>query len=139
MSMSCGLEVRAPYADHRLAEYVFNTPWEFKSRNEVRKTLLREASKGLLSDDILYRKKSPYPKTYHPAFEKLVADRLLEIIDDPTSPLLMFVDKEMIKNFIEAPSDYGKPWFGQLMAGPQLMGYLIQIDYWMREYKIEIS
>jgi asparagine synthase (glutamine-hydrolysing) len=139
MCAGCGLEIGVPYADHRLAEYVFNVPWEFKNRNEIRKALLRAAAKDLLPDEILYRKKSPYPKTYHPKFEKLVADRLLEVINDPTSPILNFVDKAMVERFIETPSDYGKPWFGQLMAGPQMMGYLIQIDYWMKEYKIELS
>jgi len=139
MSMSCGLEVRVPYADFALAEYVFNAPWEFKSRDGVRKTLLREAAQGLLPDEILLRKKSPFPKTYHPNFEKMVANRLLEIINDSTSPLLQFIDKAMAEQFIATPSDYGKPWFGQLMAAPQLMGYLIQIDYWLREYNIEIG
>ena len=139
MCMASGLEVRVPYADHRLAEYVFNTPWEFKSRNGIRKTLLREAAAGLLPNEILYRKKSPYPKTYHPKFEKLVADRLKEIINDSASPILDFIDKTIVANFIDTPSDYGKPFFGQLMAGPQMMGRLIQIDYWLREYKIEIS
>jgi len=139
MGMGRGLEIRVPYADYRLAEYVFNTPWEFKSRNGIRKTLLREAAAGLLPAEILERKKSPYPKTYHPKFEQLVADRLLEIINDSTSPILDFVDKKMVEQFIKTPSDYGKPFFGQLMAGPQMMGYLIQIDYWLKEYKIQIS
>ena len=138
MCAGCGLEVRVPYADHRLAEYVFNTPWEFKSRNGIRKTLLREAFADLLPHEILYRRKSPYPKTYHPNFEKLVADRLREIINDSSSPILNFIDKSAVEKFIETPSDYGKPWFGQLMAGPQMMGYLIQIDFWIREYGIEI-
>ena len=139
MGMGNGIEIRVPYADHHLAEYVFNTPWEFKSQNGVRKTLLREAAKGLLPDNILYRKKSPFPKTYHPKFEQLCAEHLREIINEPSSPILDFIDKTAVEKFIKTPSDYGKPWFGQLMAAPQMMGYLIQIDYWLSQYKIEIS
>ena len=51
---------------------------------------------------------------------------------------MRFLDKEKIKTFLSSPSDYGKPWYGQLMAAPQMMAYVIQTDFWLREYKVEI-
>ncbi len=102
------------------------------------KGLLRESARGLLPDEILFRKKSPYPKTYDPRYEELLAKRLRDVVEDPSSPLLAFVDKEKVRRFLASPSDYGKPWYGQLMAGPQMIAYLIQVNYWLKKYHIEI-
>lgn len=138
-SMYSGLEARVPFADHRIIEYLFNVPWEMKARGGVAKALLREAGRGLLPDEILFRRKSPYPKTYDRNYEALLAGRVREILGDSSSPVLPFLDKEKVGRFLKSPSDYGKPWYGQLMAAPQLMAYLIQVDFWMREYGVIIS
>lgn len=137
-SMYSGLEARVPFADHRIVEYVWNVPWEMKIPNGVVKGLLREAGKGLLPEDILYRKKSPYPKTYHPDYEKLLGNRLLEVLSDPNAPIRSLIDLNKVKTFLSAPSDYGKPWYGQLMAGPQLIAYMLQVNYWLSKYHIEL-
>lgn len=135
-SMYSGLEARVPFADHRILEYVFNVPWEMKCHNGRTKSLLQETGRDLLPLEILYRKKSPYPKTYDPAYEALLRNRLLEIISYPVSPLLDIVDAKKVRTFLDTPSDYGRPWFGQLMAGPQMIAYLLQINYWMTKYKL---
>lgn len=133
-SMFSGLEARVPFADHRIIEYVFNIPWEIKFKDGVEKSLLREAGKGLLPEQVLYRKKSPYPKTYHPNYERLLKERLSEILNNPNSPVLQFLDTNKALAFMQAPAEYGKPWFGQLMAAPQLMAYIIQVNYWLEKY-----
>jgi len=138
MSMAAGLEVRVPFCDHRLVQYVWNIPWEMKSCNGREKGILREALKGMLPDEILFRKKSPYPKTHNPAYEKAVATWLSELLDDTSSPLLSLVNLKNLKTMMNNSSDYGKPWFGQLMATPQMFAYLIQVDMWMRKYNISI-
>lgn len=137
-SMFSGLEARVPFADHRIIEYIWNVPWEFKNYNGTVKGLLREASRGLVPDEVLFRRKSPYPKVYDPNFEKLLKEVVIDIIEDTSSPVLQFLDKKKVYTFISSPSDYGKPWFGQLMAGPQMLGYLIQINYWIKKFNIEI-
>ncbi len=109
-----------------------------KCRNHVEKSLLREAAEGLLPNEVLYRKKSPYPKTYDPAYEKKLADALTEIIEDASSPVLQLVDKKKVYDFIHQKKDYGRPWYGQLMAGPQMLAYLLQINYWMKKYRLSI-
>jgi len=135
MSMASGLEVRVPFCDHRLVEYVWNIPWEMKNKDNISKNILREAAKTILPHDVLYRKKSPYPKTHNPYYEKAVHKLLCDILDDESSPILTFVDRQSVLKICEEGSDYGKPFFGQLMAVPQFMGYLIQVNYWLKEFK----
>lgn len=138
-SMYNGLEARVPFADIHLLQYVFNVPWEYKYRKQTEKSLLRHAAVNLVPNEILFRKKSPYPKTYNPLYETILADRLKEVIHDASSPVNQFLDKKAVMQFLTAPKDYGKPWYGQLMAGPQMMAYLLQINYWLKEYRITIE
>lgn len=139
MSMANGLEVRVPYCDHRLVQYVWNIPWDMKNIKGREKGLLREALEGVLPSDVLWRKKSPYPKTHNPAYEAVVRKMLNEVLSDSTSPLLTLINKKEIQVMLSEPSDYGKPWFGQLMARPQLFAYLVQVDYWLRKYGVSVK
>jgi len=140
MSMATGLELRVPFCDHRLVEYVWNIPWEMKNYRNREKGLLRQALTGFLPDDVLWRKKSPYPKTHNPAFLEAVRKLTLDMLDDPSSPILPFVSSQAVKNLtLAVRPDTNLPWFGQLMNAPQLMAYLLQVNYWLREYKIIIE
>ncbi len=135
-SMACGLEARVPFADHRIVEYLYNVPWHMKYRDGTEKALLRDACAGLLPPEILYRKKSPYPKTYNPAYEAILTQRFRKVLEDRTAPINRFLDREKAERFLSSPKDYGRPWFGQLMAGPQMIAYMLQVDSWMRLYQI---
>lgn len=137
-SMYSGLAARVPFADHRIIEYVFNVPWEMKYRNGVEKALLRDATADLLPPELLHRKKSPYPKTYHPGYEQALCKRFSEIITNPNAPIAPLIDTQKALRFMESPKEYGKPWYGQLMAGPQLIAYFIQINYWMEKYHLSL-
>ncbi len=137
-SMYSGLEARVPFADTRIIQYVWNVPWEWKARDGVVKHLLRESGRGLLPEEVLFRRKSPYPKTYDPRYENLLKDMVREIILDGDSPVLQFVDVRKVEQFLNRSSDYGKPWYGQLMAGPQMLAYLLQVDEWMKRYQIQV-
>lgn len=139
MSMGASLEVRVPFADHRLIEYVWNVPWEIKMLNGREKGLLRKALEGILPHEVLYRKKSPYPKTYHPTYMNLVKSKLQQIIDDKTSPILEIVSKEKVQDILDSNgSSFKVPWFGQLMTGPQLIAHLGQVNVWMERYGVDI-
>ena len=138
-SMYNGLEARVPLADHRIVEYIFNVPWHMKCPNGTVKGLLRRAGEGLLPETILWRRKSPYPKTYDPAYEKMLGKYLKEVISDPAAPVRTFVDSKKVFSFLNSPSDYGKPWYGQLMAGPQMLAYILQVNYWLETYHIQIQ
>lgn len=135
-SMAYGLEARVPFADHRIVEYLYNVPWDMKYQNGVEKALLRDACVGLLPSEVLYRKKCPYPKTYNPAYEEILTRRLRAVLEDKTAPIHRFIDKEKADRFLSSPKDYGRPWFGQLMAGPQMIAYMLQVNDWMTKYAI---
>lgn len=140
MSMANGLEVRVPFADHQLVEYVWNIPWEMKRYGGVEKGLLREAFKGRVPRDVLYRKKNPFPKTHHPLYKNMVQQELLKRWQKRSSILRELFEKEAFEQFIKTGGDsFKKPWFGQLMTGPQLLAYFIQLDEWFETYNINIS
>ena len=135
-SMQHGLEARVPFADYRVIDYVFNVPWSIKAKDGVPKSLLRACAAKYLPDTIMNRPKSPYPKTYHPEYERVLANRLREVVTDTASPLRSYLNIPAVLKFLDEPKEYGKPWFGQLMAGPQMIAYLLQVDYWMRKYML---
>ncbi|AKN30594.1 asparagine synthase [Clostridium carboxidivorans P7] len=140
MSMSNSLEVRVPFADYRLVEYAFNIPSHIKFYKDREKGILRKALKGILPDDIIYRKKSPYPKTHNPMYTKIVQQWMADILKDKSSPIIPLIDKEAVSTLIETGgASFKAPWFGQLMRGPQLLAYLIQINTWLKEYKIKLE
>lgn len=135
MSMAASLEVRVPFADHRLVEYVYNVPWEIKFKNGVEKSLLREAMKDYLPDRILYRKKSPYPKTHNPLYEELVYNLFKKRLSSGSGILAELLQNDILDRIM---SPENKTWFGQLMGIPQLMAWLVQLDYWFEEYEISL-
>lgn len=139
MSMAFGLEVRVPYCDHRIVEYAWNVPWEMKNYQNREKGLLRLALTGILPYDVLWRKKSPYPKTHHPEYLKIVRNWALDIINDSASPLTELIDVKKLNEIAKTDlAATNLPWFGQLMGGPQLFAWLIQVDTWLRQYKVKI-
>ncbi|TGA97122.1 asparagine synthase (glutamine-hydrolyzing) [Sporolactobacillus shoreae] len=139
MSMGASLEVRVPFADHRIVQYLWNVPWEMKMLGGREKGILRAALEGYLPYDVLYRKKSPYPKTYHPNYTAAVSSWLQKVIDKPSSPLLEFTDKSKVQSIIDSQgTSFKVPWFGQLMSGPQLIAHLAMINEWLETYNVDI-
>ncbi len=139
MSMAAGLEVRVPFCDHRLVEYVWNVPWAMKCCDSQAKGLLRRALTGVLPTDVLTRRKSPYPKTHHPAYLAGVREAALQILNDTSSPLQTLVQAPVIRELARGENAASAPpWFGQLMGGAQLFAYLVQVDAWLREYRVRI-
>ena len=140
MSMANGFEVRVPFCDYRLAEYMYNVPWEMKAYKGREKGLLRHIMKGVLPDEIVERKKSPYPKTFNPNYLDTVKGMLTEIMKDSSRPINYLLNRDFILDILNTDGKaFSRPWFGQLMTGPQLMAYLCQVDMWLEEYKPRIE
>jgi asparagine synthase (glutamine-hydrolysing) len=140
MSMAAGLEVRVPFCDHRLVQYVWNIPWHIKVTGDREKGILRLALEGILPEDVLYRKKSPYPKTHNPAYLEAVKGQLLQVLEEPSSPILPLIDVAKIKTLATSSDSTSLlPWFGQLMSGPQLFAYLTQVNQWLKTYHVTIK
>ena len=135
MSMYSGVEVRVPFADHRILEYVFNVPWSIKFENGVEKSLLRNAMRGYLPDRVLWRKKSPYPKTHNPAYEARVRQMLSERLAQKGGFLAEHLDRRRLQALLDGEND---TWFGQLMGRPQLIAWLCQLDEWFKAYNVQL-
>ena len=137
MSMYTSLEVRVPFCDYRIAEYLYGVPWNYKDHQGMEKGLLRKAVEGLLPKEILYRKKSPYPKTFDPRFEQLMQARLESLLKEKDPVVFSVVKREKLLALLERESTW--PWYGQLMRRPQLIAYILQLDYWLRHYRVELK
>ena len=138
MSMYSGLEVRVPFCDHRIVEYAYNMPWDFKSLEGREKGIVRRAFADELPKEIVYRKKSPYPKTFHPVYTRLCADYVRRIFEDNTSVTASLFDRNAVQKLMQRPESLAEPWFGQLMRTPQIFAYIIQLDRWFRHYHVKI-
>lgn len=136
MSMWSGLEIRVPFCDKRIVEYLYTVPWEYKEHGGMEKGLLRHAFRDLLPDEVLYRKKSPYPKTWNPAYMQTVSALLQEELDGTNSPLLSFLKKEELLRL--CTENRSIPWYGQLMTTPQTIAYFLQMAHWMRVNQVRI-
>lgn len=140
MSMLNGLELRVPFCDYRIVEYLWNIPWEIKALNGREKGLLRYIAKDLLPEEIVNRKKSPYPKTHNPNYLATVKAKLEKIMQNKNAPINDLLNREYILNILETDGkSFTRPWFGQLMTGPQLMAYLCQVNMWLEKYNPKVE
>lgn len=140
MSMGSGLEVRVPFCDHRIVDYVFNIPWDVKTAGGDVKGILRRAMRGYLPDDALYRKKSPYPSNPNPAYLAAVRAMALDVVNDKTSPLLDLIDEKAVRQLAEDshhPTEH-RPWFGQIMGTAQMFHYLVEVNAWMKKWNVQL-
>ena len=140
MAMYNGFEIRVPFCDYRLAQYVWNIPWEIKALNGREKGLLRYICKDFLPDEIVNRKKSPYPKTHNPTYLAKVRSMLSEIMKDKNAPINNLLNRDYILEILETNGNaFKRPWFGQLMNGAQLFAYLCQVNMWLERYQPRIE
>lgn len=137
MSMARGLEVRVPFCDYRIAEYMYSIPMAWKDHEGREKGLLRKAMEGILPGEVLYRKKSPYPKTMDPAYEKALAGKLNVLLERKDAPLFSLVNWDRVRELLTSEPVW--PWYGQLMRRPQLMAYLLQMNHWLEWYQVELD
>lgn len=136
-SMYNGLEVRVPFCDYRLVEYAYNMPWDLKAWGGREKGIVRKAFEDILPEEIAWRKKSPYPKTHNPIYFNECAKRV-KLILQKKNALTEMLDSKAIESIIENPDSITEPWYGQLMKAPQILAYIIELDYWFEKYNIEI-
>lgn len=138
-TMRSSIEVRVPFANVKIFEYIYNIPYSYMFLNNEEKGLLRKAFEDFLPEDIAHRKKNPYPKTHHPQYAEMICLKLKETLEDENNILYQLFDKEALLKLIDTQGkSFQYPWFGQLMTGPQLLAYLYQIALWGKIYKIKL-
>ena len=126
MAMYNGFEIRVPFCDYRLAEYVWNIPWEMKALNGREKGLLRYICRDFLPAEIVDRKKSPYPKTHNPTYLKRVKNMLSDIMNKKDSPINLLLNRQYILEILDSDGkSFSRPWFGQLMTRTTAYGIFV--------------
>lgn len=138
MSMACGLEMRVPFADERIVEYAYNLPWALKSLDGREKGVLRAAFADVLTPEVAWRKKSPYPKTFHPAYFQRVMELFRQRMARPGGMLPQLVNAEALEALAADPDGLKEPWYGQLMRTPQVFAWLVMLDAWMEKFGVEL-
>lgn len=135
-----GVTLLTPLCDDRLVSYAYNVPWRIKAKNGVEKAVFREAMRDLLPESLRMRKKSPYPKTCSPRYTEIIKKRFLKLTAEGEAPLWKCVDRDAAAQIAASPlNPADTPWYGQLMAGPQMLAYLLQVNSWMQERNVEID
>ena len=134
MSMANGLEVRVPFCDHRLVEYVFNVPWRLKTFDSREKGLLRAAAKGLLPAAVTDRRKSPYPSISDSAYEAALRGQLAELLADQDSPITPILDRQRGLDMLHEP--LSDDHFSSNRRATELM---LSLDRWLREYHVRLA
>ncbi|MEV7775129.1 asparagine synthase (glutamine-hydrolyzing) [Kitasatospora sp. NPDC086791] len=131
MSMANGLEVRVPFCDHRLVQYVFNTPWAMKSFDGREKSLLRAAVRDLLPGAVADRAKSPYPVTTDPHYPARLRAELTRLAAGRTSPALDLLDRRRLADALAPDTDPQSVRLGVDLA--------LDLDAWLTEYRVTLE
>jgi asparagine synthase (glutamine-hydrolysing) len=134
MSMAVGLEVRVPFCDHRLVDYVFNIPWHLKTFDGREKSILRAATRELLPDSIVNRQKSPYPATQDPAYEKAVRADVAEMLEDESHPAARLFNRRVLEDLLARP--LGNTSTLTDRAGLERAR---SIAAWVKDYRVELA
>lgn len=132
-SMAVGLEVRVPFCDHRLVEYVYNTPWSLKSFDGREKSLLREATADVLPKSVYDRVKSPYPSTQDPKYALALQGHAKDLLARPSHPVFDLVDRDRVAR----AARHDAPQITQ--ASRRGLERTLDLALWLDLYKPEIS
>ncbi|MBQ7973902.1 MAG: asparagine synthase (glutamine-hydrolyzing) [Clostridia bacterium] len=140
MSAYCDLDIRIPFTDLKLVQYVYNIPWEMKNYGGQEKGILRAAVANLLPAEVINRKKCPYPKTVDPVYTNLIEQSIRTLLADEDHPVWQIVDMNYVNQVLNDHTPQStRPWFGQLMQRPQYLAFIYQIAMWLVEYQIIVE
>ncbi|MFJ2441337.1 asparagine synthase (glutamine-hydrolyzing) [Streptomyces sp. NPDC087658] len=132
-SMAVGLEVRVPFCDHRLVEYVYNAPWSLKSFDGREKSLLREAVADVLPRSVYDRVKSPYPSTQDPAYAHALREQTRDLLATPAHRVFDLVDAARVRQMVDRDSPQNTT------AARRGMERTLDLAVWLDLYDPEIS
>ena len=125
LSMAHGLEVRVPYCDHRLVDYLYSTPWQMKTSDGREKSLLRAATRDLLPPAVANRRKSPYPRTQDPAYDQALRRELKAVAADSNAPLSTITDPQRLASLAAASTP----------LATHAIASILQFNQWLRRYQ----
>ncbi|GAA4027051.1 asparagine synthase (glutamine-hydrolyzing) [Allokutzneria multivorans] len=130
MSMAVGLEVRVPFCDHRLVEYVFNAPWAMKTFDGREKSLLRAATADVLPQSVVDRVKSPYPSTQDTGYDAALHERVSTLLHAGTSRAFELVDPDKTRSLLDR---------GSSIAARRPLEVILTLDGWLSDYDVRVE
>jgi asparagine synthase (glutamine-hydrolysing) len=130
-SMATGLEVRVPFCDHRLVEYLFNVPWAMKTFDGREKSLLRAAAVDLLPKSVLERRKSPYPSTKDPEYTRLLHQQFAGFLEKTDTPVRPLLDEEPLRRLMQEPLGNAPP------ETKPYMEQVLMFNAWLEDYGVK--
>lgn len=138
-SIGAGVNVegRIPFADKRIVKFAYNIPYEYKCYNGIEKGILRDAFKDILPEEIVNRRKSPYPKSQAKSYHNKIK-REFEKLFSKDSRIFEIFDKQKLFELLDK-DEMDCPWYGQLMRYDSFLGYLLQVNYWLEKYNVRID
>ncbi|GAA0996035.1 asparagine synthase (glutamine-hydrolyzing) [Acrocarpospora macrocephala] len=134
MSMAVGLEVRVPFCDHRLVQYVFNAPWAMKTFDGREKSLLRAACADVLPESVLQRVKSPYPSTQDPGYEHALRQAVRDLMRNYDLPSRRIMDLAAMRARLRQPLDETSS-----LGHRAPLERILQLDAWLRDYQVKLD
>ncbi|NMH98134.1 asparagine synthase (glutamine-hydrolyzing) [Pseudonocardia acidicola] len=134
MSMAVGLEVRVPFCDHRLVEYVFGTPWAHKTFDGREKSLLRAATADLLPESVVKRVKSPYPSTQDAGYEQVLRSRVSAVLARDDAPVAPLVNAEAVRERLASPAEAHSS-----MGSRMQLEQVLSLDAWLTDYEVTLD
>jgi asparagine synthase (glutamine-hydrolysing) len=133
MSMASGLEVRVPFCDHRLVQYVFNTPWAMKTFDGREKSILRAATADVLPPSIVQRRKSPYPATQDPTYEEALHEEVAKLLAND-APVVALLDREATRAAVNRPVDAVSTDVSR-----RQLEFVLGLAGWLDEYDVALD
>ncbi len=137
LAMAAALEIRVPFCDHRLVDYVFNVPWAMKSFDGREKSLLRAAAGTSVPRAILDRRKSPYPVTQDPRYARLLCAEFERLLADKDAPAAPYLDAVTSREVADDPDELSTGMGAWVQRGNIEM--LLQLNAWLTEYDVQVS
>lgn len=129
LSAAAGIQMRVPFCDHRLVEYLYNIPWSLKTFDGREKSLLRDATRRVLPSSVVQRQKSAYPSTPAPGYDSALQQQLKEVITDHNSGIFALVDRKLVAEALRANS------IGTIRTLRCSMEWVLDLYHWFDIYK----
>lgn len=136
MSMANGLEVRVPFCDADLVQYVWNIPWEMKNFGGMEKGILRSSFENWLPDDVIYRKKSAYPFIQDPEYLDTIRREVSEIISNNNSPVSGFINQKEVIAYMERYQTADSHPLG-ITGIIRTLDSIVQLNKWFEGVKLD--
>jgi len=122
VSMSSSLELRCPFLDHNLVEYLFNLPGKYKvgklNRKQQSKIILKEYLYKKIPDELIFRKKLGFPVPSYDIKQKQDFDFMFDILNSANCYYQQYFEKKRVIDMLEK------------IRGDFLGGYSMRHFFW---------